>query len=83
MAKDAKLKKLMPSPLRRRYVAAHPEQKQALESLAASEREAVIAKMGDKGYRLEAVVGEVYGLFTRGSAVGTTRMASRDEAEAK
>ena len=79
MAKTVKLKKLMRSPLKKRYLAAGPEHRAALESLAAGERDAVITKMSNRGYRLEAVVDDVYGLFARGSAVGTTRMASQDE----
>ena len=76
--KNVKLKKLLRSPLRKRYQLAGQDQRSALESVIADEREAVVATMSERGYRLEAVVGDVYGVFTRGSAVGTTRMVSED-----
>lgn len=77
--KNVRLKKLVRSPIRKRYQLASHDQRLALESFVADEREAVVANMGERGYRLEAVVGDVYGVFTRGSAVGTARIFPKDE----
>lgn len=76
--KNVKLKDLLRSPLRKRYLLAGQDQRLALESVVADERAAVVAMMSERGYRLEAVVGDVYGVFTRGSAVGTMRVVSED-----
>jgi hypothetical protein len=53
---------------------ASEEERESLETVIERESQWMIDKMARKGYRLEATVDRVYGLFTRGSAQGTVRL---------
>ena len=74
MKRVSKLAGIVSKPLQRRYLLATEAERENL--LPAIERESqwMIDKMARKGYRLEARVCGVYGLFTRGAARGTVRL---------
>lgn len=74
MKRISKLAGLVSKPLQRKYLVATPEERASLHSLIEKESEWMVQKMARKGYRLEATVADVYGLFTRGAARGTVRM---------
>ena len=74
MKKVAKIKGICSRPLQQRYLAAGPEERAALRELVEKESGWMIDKMARKGYRLEATVAGVYGIFTRGPASGTIEL---------
>lgn len=76
MKRVSKLAGIVGKPLQRRYLSASEEEREALESVIERESRWMIEKMARKGYRLEATVARVYGVFTRGSAQGTVRLES-------
>ena len=78
MTKRVKFRRLIPGPLARRYRRAKPKQRDALETVITREKEARCNKMEARGYKLEAIVSKFYGVFTRGSAVGSIELVDRD-----
>ena len=74
MKESAKLKKLVSRPLMIRYQVASPTQRQEMKTLIEEESQWVIHRMTGKGFHLQAIVDEVYGLFTRSAAKETVRM---------
>ena len=82
MQKTAKMKWLIRKPVRLRYFAATPEQREALQPVIEAERAWRIGKMAKKGFQLEATVADVFGVFTRGSAQGTVQLVSQPAEEA-
>ena len=78
MKKVARIVGLCSPPLQRRYLSATPSERTALDPIVDQESHWIIDKMGRKGYRLEAKVGGVYGIFTRGQARGTIRLLGQE-----
>ena len=77
MKRICKLAGIASKPLQQRYLAATPEER---EALVEQESQWMLEKMARHGYRLEATVAGVYGLFTPGQAQGAVR---REEQEAR
>ncbi len=71
MKRVSKLAGIVSKPLQRRYLLATEAERRALLPVIEQESQWMIDRMARKGYRLEARVADVYGLFTRGSARGT------------
>jgi hypothetical protein len=67
--------------LRRRYLAATPGEREQLRPILEAERETVLRRMNARGYRLEAVVADVVGVFTRGAGSGAIRLVGPPAAE--
>ena len=63
-------------PLQARYLAATEDERQALRGAVDGESWCVIDQMRAKGYEIEATVGRIYGIFTRGHARGSIRLRS-------
>lgn len=78
MKRVCKLAGIVSRPLQARYLMATEAEREALLPVIQQESRWMIDKMAGKGYRLEATVNEVFGLFTRGSARGTTRLLEED-----
>jgi len=74
MKRICRLAGIVSKPLQRRYLAATPEEREALAPVLESESRWMLEKMARRGYRLEATVAGVYGLFTRGQAQGAVRL---------
>ena len=79
MKKVARIVGLCSKPLQARYLAAAPGERTALDAIVEHESDWIINKMRKKGYRLEARVAGVYGIFTRGQARGTIRALEPSE----
>lgn len=79
MKRVCKLAGIVSKPLQRRYLQSTPEEQAELRSTIESESRWMIDKMSRKGYRLEAIVAGVYGLFTRGEASGRVELVDRVE----
>ncbi|UCF66950.1 MAG: hypothetical protein JSV80_14360 [Acidobacteriota bacterium] len=75
MKKVAKIVGLCSRPLQVRYLAASESERAALRELVEGESGWILGKMRSKGYELEATVGEIYGIFTRGPARGTIKLS--------
>jgi hypothetical protein len=71
--KLTKLKKLVSGSLIRQLAQASPDDLETLRVEVERARQKRLRKMEKKGYRLEAVVADVYGVFTRAAAIGTLR----------
>lgn len=80
MKKIAKVKSLCSKPLRKRYLAATPAEREALRPAIEQEQASTCRRMARKGYRLEGTVTDVYGLFTRGQGQGAVRLDRHAEA---
>ena len=78
MKKPAKLKRLVSRPMQIRYLAASDENRQAMRQLIEEESQWRINKMQKRGFRLEATVDDVFGLFTRGPARGKVKLVSAE-----
>ena len=76
MKRVSKLKGLVGKPLQKRYLSATESEREALQPMIDRESEWIMQKMYRKGYKLEATVSGIYGLFTRGAAVGTTKIVA-------
>ena len=61
-------------PLQTRYLLATEAERETLKPVIQQESRWMVDKMARKGYRLEATVSEVFGLFTRRGAIGTVRL---------
>jgi len=72
--KVARIKGICSRPLQARYLAAGDEEREVLRGLVEKESLWMIRKMARRGYRLEATVAGVYGVFTRGPAEGTIEL---------
>ena len=71
MKKVTKLVGIVSRALQMRYLICGEQERDALKPLIERESEWMIKRMAHKGYQLEPTVSEVYGLFTRGPAIGT------------
>lgn len=74
MKKIVSIKGLCSRPLQQRYLSATPEERRELLEVVRKESSWMIGKMRNKGYELEATVGDIYGIFTRGQGRGTIRV---------
>lgn len=74
MSKHLRLKPFARRALRRRYLKASDEDRAALRPALEASRDEVVQRMVARGYRLEATVSDVMGLFTRGPARGSIRL---------
>jgi hypothetical protein len=74
MKKVVRVVGLCSRPLQARYLAATEDERLALREVVDSESWWIMDRMRGKGYELEARVGEIYGIFTRGHARGTIRV---------
>jgi hypothetical protein len=83
MKKVAKIKGIVSRPLQIRYLEASEAERASLRRAIEEESHWMIDKMRRKGYRLEATVADVFGVFTRGAAAGTVRVCSAELEEAK
>ncbi|MHC4992913.1 MAG: hypothetical protein ACYTGC_18220 [Planctomycetota bacterium] len=72
--KVARIVGLCSPPLRRRYLCATPEEREALRPVVDQESGWILERMRRKGYELEGTVAGVLGVFTRGQARGTLEL---------
>lgn len=76
MKKVVKLKGITSKETRQAYLSASEEERDSLRSQIEKESHMMIDRMAEKGYRLEATVAAVFGVFTRGAAAGTIKLLS-------
>ncbi len=81
MKKVVKVKGIVSRPLRQRYLYAPEAERAALKPVVDEESRWMIERMAARGYRLEATVSDVLGIFTRGPAAGALKpLEQRDPA---
>ena len=79
MKKVVRVVGLCSRPLQQRYLAATPSERESLRQVVEQESVWIMGKMQNKGYRLEARVAGVLGIFTRGPASGTIELLRESE----
>jgi hypothetical protein len=78
MKKIVKIKGIVSVPNQLRYIGSSPHEREELRPIIESESQWMIQKMERKGFRMEGTVADVYGIFTRGPAVGTLCVCDRN-----